>query len=212
VRRLGVGEGRGCRVELAGQRVHDPDTDERCTAALAPGGALDELLRMRAAGEIGEVSIGCWSVKHTLRMLRARPAGTFDSVMLAGRWNLLDQSGVEVLAECQQKGVRVHNASVFASGLLAGGSTYQNKAAPAEIRARASEWSALAAKYGTSLPALALHFALMPEVVEFVAIGMNSRAQLQQNKAWIEERVDPRVWHDAQRLGLLPAHLPLPPL
>lgn len=197
-------------VQLAGQRVHDPDTDSRCGAALAPDGAVAELVRLRRAGTIGEVSIGCWSIPHVERMLRACPAGTFDSVMLAGRWNLIDQSGYELLLECQRKGVRVHNASIFASGLLAGGTTYQNREAPPEIVRRATCWSALACKYGSSLSAVALHFALLPQVVELAAIGMRSSEEVEKNVALLAERIDPRLWLEAQREGLLAQHIALP--
>jgi len=197
-------------VVLAGQRVHDPDTSGRCDAALGRDGAVAELVRLRTEGHIGEVSIGCWSLEHTRRMLRSCPAGTFGSVMLAGRWNLLDQSGYELLLECQQRGVRVHNASIFASGLLAGGTTYQNKEAPPEILSRAQQWSALAAEYGTTLAAVALHFALLPEVVELVAIGMRSSAEVEQNVALLEKCIDPRLWRDAQSQGLLPPNIALP--
>jgi D-threo-aldose 1-dehydrogenase len=198
------------RVRLAGQRIHDPDTDARCEAALARDGAVAELVRRRAAGEIEEVSIGCWSLEHIRRMLRACPRGTFDSVMIAGRWNLLDTSGYELLLDCQQLGVRVHNASIFASGLLAGGTTYQNKQAPPEIAERARRWSSLARKYGSSLPAVALHFALLPEVVELAAIGMRSSEEVEKNVRFLGEPVDPRIWSEAQREGLLPAHISLP--
>lgn len=195
---------------LAGLRVHDPDTDARCDAALAPDGAVAELVRMRRAGAIGEVSIGCWSLAHIQRMLRLCPAGTFGSVMIAGRWNLIDQSAYELLIECQQRGVRVHNASIFASGLLAGGTTYQNKEAPIEIVRRAARWSALAEKYNTSLPAVALQFSLLPEVVELAAIGMRSSEEVEKNVALLAERVDPRLWLEAQREGLLAPHIALP--
>jgi len=194
-------------VVLSGLRVHDPDTDARCSAALAQDGAVAELVRLRRAGAIADVSIGCWSLAHVRRMLRSCPRGTFDSVMIAGRWNLIDQSAHELLVECQQLGVRVHNASIFASGLLAGGTTYQNKEAPSEILQRAERWAALAAKYGSSLAAVALHFALLPDIVELVAIGMRSSAEVEQNVQLLSERIDPRLWAEAQRKGLLPANL-----
>jgi D-threo-aldose 1-dehydrogenase len=40
-------------------------------------------------------------------MLNDNPVGTFDSVMMAGSWNLLDQDGLLVLLECQRRGVKV---------------------------------------------------------------------------------------------------------
>lgn len=194
---------------LAGQRVHDPDTDARCSTALAADGAVAEIVRLRSRGVIGEVSIGCWSVKHTRRMLRTTPIGTFDSIMLAGRWNLLDQSGYDLLLECQRLGVKVHNASVFASGLLVGGSTYQNKAAPPDIQAKAARWESLARRYGSTLPVVALHFALLPEVVDLVALGMRDAEEVEANVTHLACRLDPRIWADAQSEGLLPASLRL---
>jgi D-threo-aldose 1-dehydrogenase len=198
-------------VRLSGQRVHDPDTDSRCATALSPDGAVAELVRRRAAGEIDQVSIGCWSIEHIRTMLRTCPSGTFDSVMIAGRWNLLDTSGYELLLECQALGVRVHNASIFASGLLAGGTTYQNQQASPEMLDRAQRWSALAGKYGTTLPAVAMHFSLLPAIVELAAIGMRSSDEVQHNVRLVSETIDFSIWAEAQAQGLLPSHIVLAP-
>eukprot|EP01052_Picozoa_sp_SAG31_P054508 SAG31_NODE_14548_length_800_cov_0.880171_3_plen_71_part_01 len=59
-----------------------------------------------------------------LRLLREAPLGTFDNIMLAHGWNLLCQDGMEVVKECTTQGITIHNAGVFCSGLLVGGSTY----------------------------------------------------------------------------------------
>ena len=45
-------------------------------------------------------------------------AGTFDSALLAGGWNLLTQEGLPCYEECERRGVAVHIAGVFGSGLL----------------------------------------------------------------------------------------------
>lgn len=58
-----------------------------------------------------------------LRLLREAPNGTFDDIMLAHGWNLLCTDGSDVIAECQQRGIEIHNAGVYASGLLVGGDT-----------------------------------------------------------------------------------------
>ena len=70
---------------------------------------------------------------YTMRMIRGKPRGTFDSIMLAGAWNLLDQDGFEVLLECQRRDIKVHVAGIFASGILVGGSTYKYDVASPEI-------------------------------------------------------------------------------
>ncbi len=54
-----------------------------------------------------------------LRLIRGAPERTFDSALLAGGWNLLTQTGLPCLLECEARGIAVHIAGVFASGLLA---------------------------------------------------------------------------------------------
>ena len=93
---------------------------------MAPGvGAVDGMVQLRKEGLIENVSIGMNDAAFVLRMIEGKPKGTFNSVMLAGSWNLLDQSGLEVLKACEARGVDVHNAGVFASGLLVGGATFR---------------------------------------------------------------------------------------
>ena len=51
-----------------------------------------------------------------LELLANCPAGTFDTALLAGGWNLLEQSNGAVLQECARRGVAVHLAHVFGGG------------------------------------------------------------------------------------------------
>jgi D-threo-aldose 1-dehydrogenase len=71
------------------------------------GGGVAELVKLREEGFINEVSLGMNDAYFVQRMLNDNPAGTFDSVMMAGSWNLLDQDGLLVLLECQRRGVKV---------------------------------------------------------------------------------------------------------
>ena len=72
--------------------------------------------------------------------------GTFDSALLAGGWNLLSQAGAPCLAACAARGVAVHVAGVFASGLLVdpteGTYAYQ-RAPPAMVEVRHGPSSSL---------------------------------------------------------------------
>jgi D-threo-aldose 1-dehydrogenase len=105
-------------------------------------GILAGLRALREAGRIDEVSLGMNMVvaPQILRLLREAPEGTFDNIMLAHGWNLLCQDGLEVVQECTARGIRIHNAGVFCSGLLVGGDTYfYGKAAP-EIIEKAKAW------------------------------------------------------------------------
>ena len=63
------------------------------------------------------------SANEVCRLLKLGD-GIFDSALLAGGWNLLSQTGLPCLLECARRGVDVHVAGVFNSGLIVGGSIY----------------------------------------------------------------------------------------
>ena len=189
---------------IEGLRIHDAETPERFEAATT-GGGVRALTALRDAGTISEVSLGMNDASYVLRMIRENPPGTFDSVMMAGSWNLLDQDGLEVLLECQARNIKVHNAGVFASGVLVGGSHYKYGPAPDEIKRRIEKWNVLARAYDIPLPAIALAFALAPEVVDSCAVGVKSPDEVAQSVAWLADaaRVPRQLWLDAFSQGLL---------
>ena len=150
-----------------------------------------------------------------LRLLRESPAGSFDSALLAAGWNLLNQDALEVFTECEARGVEVHTAAIFASGLLAGGATYNYSAERAEPYLEARDgWAKLAQEHGIALPAVAVAFAALPACVAKVVIGLNSTQEVDDAVAFAAaaSKVPPKLWHEAQERGLLAPEIPLPPL
>ena len=194
-----------------GLRIHDAEDEARYAQANA-GGGVAELVKLRDDGSIREVSLGMNDASFVRRMLEDNPPGTFDSVMMAGSWNLLDQDGEDVLAECERRGVAVHNAGIFASGLLVGGSHYKYAPAPPDIVERTERWRALASKHGVPLPAVAIAFACAPRVVTGCAVGVKSPEEVAQSVAWLADAnaVPTRLWVDAKELGLLAPDVPTP--
>ena len=157
LRRLGI------RREIFGLRVHDAEDAARFAAASAPAtGGVDALVEMRNAGIIEAVSLGMNDPSYVERMLREKPNGTFDSVMSAGAWNLIDQDGAGLMALCQARGVKIHNAGIFASGLLVGGDHYKYEKAPPEILARREKWAALSRTCSGHLPPCLLYTSPSP--------------------------------------------------
>ena len=125
---------------------------------------------------IKEVSLGLNAfdpeiVRGHLRLFRRPAAGTVQSALLAGGFNLLNQNGLPLLEEAEARGIEIHMAGVFSSGLLAGGGTVyaagaDNGQAPSdELTQRAQGWSQLAEEHGLALPAVALALAALPKVV-----------------------------------------------
>jgi aryl-alcohol dehydrogenase-like predicted oxidoreductase len=145
------------------------------------------LVSLREQNKISQVSIGMMAdglpgygydnrSDAIIRLLREVPVGSFDSALLAGGWNLLNQEGLAVFLEAEQRGVEVHNAAIFGGGLLAGGVTYlySTDRVTDELRQRTDAWSELAAEHGLSLPAVAVAFAALPPCVTKVVIGLST--------------------------------------
>ena len=75
-------------------------------------------MALRTAGLIKEVSLGMNSVGYNevgedraanvLRLIKGAPIGTFDSALHAYGYNLFNQDGVEILQECEARGIAVH--------------------------------------------------------------------------------------------------------
>ena len=178
-------------VAVWGLRIHDAESDWK-VAQLFGNGAVEALVVLRSEGKILEVSLGMNSPEYILRILRHYPKGTFDSVLLAGSYNLIDNSGIPVLEICEELGIRVAIAGVFGAGLLWGTGNYRYRSADAEVLSRRDKLQALCKEFGVELPYLALHFATRPTVVTDVVIGCANSTELQGNLKLFKE-VAPEV-------------------
>jgi aryl-alcohol dehydrogenase-like predicted oxidoreductase len=103
-------------------------------------GCVPRLVALRDSGVLSGVSIGANSNAYNkefhgvaghhqgvpeeiVRLIQGAAPGSFDSALLAGGWNLLNQAGLPVMVECQRAGIAVHVAGIFNTGLLVGGDT-----------------------------------------------------------------------------------------
>ena len=212
LKRLGV-------KTIHGLRVHDCESLSSINETLAElresststSGGLAALVKLRSDGIISEVSLGLNDADVALSILRRAPVGSLDSIMIAGCWNLLEHSpsSLELLLECQRTSVAVHNAGVFASGLLVGGSTYRYQQASADEIRRTQLWADLCGEYSVPLPAVALKFALLFTVIEAAAVGVKDPSEVLQLVEWFKCDVPPKLFHDARERGLVSRHVPL---
>lgn len=201
-------------LELHGLRIHDCESPSDIATVLAPisfGGGLVQLVKMRADGVIHDVSIGLNDAGAALAILRAAPEGSLDSIMIAGSWNLLDHSELclELLKECQMRNIVVHNAGIFASGLLVGGLTYRYSSAPESQINRVMLWKNLCDEFGIPLPAVAMKFALLPSVIKAAAVGFKNPAEVYQTVEWSKSSVPQSLFVEAKRRGLIASHVPI---
>ena len=171
--------------------VHDPDNH----ADVAIKEAYPALAKMRDQGIIKAIGIGMNQSAIPTRFVKETD---IDTVILAGRYTLLDQSGAQdLLPAALAKGVTVIAAGVYNSGILANpvkGATYDYAPASDEILARAKMISDFLREQGVSLSSAALQYPLRHPVVKALLVGSRSSAEVDANVAAFNDVVPDSVW------------------
>jgi aryl-alcohol dehydrogenase-like predicted oxidoreductase len=165
--------------------IHDPAD---VGAALAPGQALDELLKMKEQGLVRHLGIGCRLHDHHRRAIES---GHMDIVLTFLDYTLLDQSAAQTtLPLARRYDVGVQLASVFGcwSGTLAGGEPKDNPRAHAM-------WS-WCQERGLSLRHLALHFALAAPIDGHVIVGPGTPEHVAEVCREALTPLPPDVWRE----------------
>ena len=98
----------------------------------------------------------------------------------------------------------------YNSGILAGGSTYNYSAAPAEIVARAQALDEVCRAHGVSLPAAALQFILANPIVVSVIPGGQNVKETRHNASVLDEPIPAALWRDLKDRKLLHPQAPTP--
>jgi aryl-alcohol dehydrogenase-like predicted oxidoreductase len=190
--------------------IHDPD--DHFEEALA--GTYRALADLRRAGIIGAISAGMNQAPMLTRFVEEAGEPGFDCFMLAGRYTLLDQSGLDkLLPLCAERGIGVMAAGVYNSGLLGNPSPrshYDYAAPPEPLLERALAIKDVCEKHGVPLRAAAIQFATGHPAVTTVVIGARSPQQLDDNVAMFEHPIPHALWDELKSTGLLPAHVPTP--
>ncbi|MFF3711809.1 aldo/keto reductase [Streptomyces phaeochromogenes] len=190
--------------------VHDPDED----FGAAVGEAYRALADLRAEGVVGAVSLGVNHAPVAARFLREAAVPGPDCVLLAGRYNLLDQSGLdELLPLCVERGVAVMAAGVYQSGLLADprpGAPHGYASVPAELGVRIGVLRRLCADFDVSPLAAAVQFPLAHPAVTNVVVGARSPEEVAGTVSLFDQAVPGDFWTAVKAAGLLPEGAPTP--
>lgn len=188
--------------------VHDPDHAE----AAAKEGAFPALRALRAEGTVCAIGAGMNQVAMLERFV-TDPGLGIDVILLAGRYTLLDFSGLQLLNRCRERGVGVVLGGVFNSGILAGprpGASYEYRAAPDGLVARARALARVCERHGIALPAAALQFGWGHPAVVSVLNGAASLAELTANLGHAAAAIPAACWEQLRSESLLPPGVPVP--
>jgi D-threo-aldose 1-dehydrogenase len=194
-------------VHDIGAYQHGPQAHPALMRTLRESGyrALEEL---RRAGTVGAVGIG---VNEREVLLEALEWGAWDVFLLAGRYTLLEQAPLDdLLPKCLERGTSIVVGGPLNSGILAGRDTWNYRAAPPEIVARAKAIGAVCERHGVPLAAAALQFPLAHPAVAAIIPGPRDVAEFEANLALLRHPIPAALWQELRQAGLLHPAAPTP--
>jgi len=191
--------------------VHDPDADTIDHEQDALDGAFPTLQDLRGQGVIKAVGAGMnqWQMEQRFAE-QADP----DVFLLAGRYTLLEQTALDFLNLCQEKGIGIFLGGVYNSGILATGphetAQYNYANAPGSILEKASKIKAITDRYELGLNVAALHFAQAHPAVTSLVVGAVKPREVEANIAALRADVPAELWQELRAAALMDENAPLP--
>lgn len=190
--------------------THGADHEQRFREAME--GAYRALDALRSAGTIRAIGAGLNEVEPCVRFANA---GDFDCFLLAGRYTLLEQGGLDdllPLAESQQFSILL--GGPFNSGILATGAKpgayYDYAPAPPEIMERVDRIERVCDAHGVPLAAAAIQFPLGHPRIASIIPGAVSPDEVTRNRQLMSLEIPAALWDDLKNEGLLLASAPVP--
>ncbi len=194
------------RIDVA--LIHDPD--DHWEQAITE--AYPTLAELRSQGVVGAIGAGMNQWRMLARFARE---GDFDCFLLAGRYTLLDHSGLEeLLPLCAEKRISAilggpYNSGVLASDLGAD-TTYFYERTPPDVLETAKRIAVICERHGVPLKAAALQFGLAHPAVAATIPGARNPAEVEENLAMASLDLPPDLWDELEAERLIPQDAPTP--
>ena len=188
--------------------IHDPDDHWR----QAIGEAYPTLAELKSKGVVGAIGAGMnqWEM-----LARFAVEGDFDCFLLAGRYTLLDHSGLMALLPlCEAKRISVVLGGPYNSGVLASDlgpdTTYFYQQTPPDVLERAQRIKAVCDRHDTPLKAAALQFGMAHPAVAATIPGPRTPAEVEENVGMAGFDIPRDLWAELKAEGLIPERAPIP--
>jgi D-threo-aldose 1-dehydrogenase len=167
--------------------------------------ALEEL---RRCGAVRAIGIG---VNEREVLLEAMEWGEWDAFVLAGRYTLLEQQGLDDLfPKCLEAGISIVTGAPHNTGILAGRDSWNYRPAPLEIVDRVNAIRAICDCHGVPVIAAALQFPLAHPAVASVLPGPATVEELQVDVGLLRHPIPSALWEDLRTARLLHPDAPTP--
>ena len=191
--------------------VHDPDV-ETYGENQALYEAFPALIELREQGVIKAIGCGMNEWQMPLKFIQRFD---LDIILLAGRYTLLDHSGLaKFLPACVERDVKITVGGPYNSGILARDLsqpvTFNYEQAPDNLVNQARKLTDICAAHDVDLKAAALQFVLAHPAVATAVPGAQTIAELEQNISMVEQEIPATMWSDMRAARLIPDDAPTP--
>ncbi|MXY98687.1 MAG: aldo/keto reductase, partial [Gemmatimonadetes bacterium] len=188
--------------------IHDPD--DHWEQAITE--AYPTLAELRSQGVVGAIGAGMNQWEMPARFARE---GDFDCFLLAGRYTLLDHSGLEeLLPLCEEKSISIVLGGPYNSGVLASDlgpdTTYFYERTPPEVLETARRIKAVCDRHEVPLKAAALQFGLAHPAVAATIPGPRTPEEVSENVEMASFDIPSDLWAELKSEALIPAEAPTP--
>ncbi|GIG54455.1 oxidoreductase [Demequina activiva] len=180
------------RVDIL--HLHDP---ERITfeEAMAPGGAVEELVRIKEEGIADHLGVAGGPTSLLSRFLRT---GAFEIVLTHNRWTLADRTADALIQQAHEAGYGIVNGAPFGGGVLARGSdavsTYCYAPMRDETATAVRRIEQICADAGVPLGAAAVQFSTRDERIHSTIVGVSRPERIAQLLEWSSWTIPDDVW------------------
>jgi D-threo-aldose 1-dehydrogenase len=174
-------------------------------------GAFKALDRLRDEGVIKAWGLGVNRVEP-IELLLALEGPRPDGFLLAGRYTLLDHDRAlqRVMPMVVERGLGIVVGGPYSSGALVGGPNFEYAPATPDILAKVAAIKAIADRYGVSMKAAGLQFALANPAVAAVIPGASRPGRIAEDRAALDEAVPADFWREMRKSGFVNPAAPLP--
>jgi D-threo-aldose 1-dehydrogenase len=174
-------------------------------------GAFRALDRMRDDGMIKAWGLGVNRVEPIellLQLDEPRPDGS----LLAGRYSLLDHDRAlqRLMPMVAERGLGIVAGGPYSSGALVGGPNFEYAPATPQILEKVARIKAVADRYGVSMKAAGLQFALANPAVVAAIPGASRPSRIAEDRAALEQFIPSDFWLELREAGLVNPEAPLP--
>ena len=177
--------------------LHDPEFMRDDQDGLAPGGAVEALVRLQEEGVVDHLAVAAGSVPVTRRYLES---GAFTVVLNHSRYTLLDRSAEDLFTWSRERGIGVLNAAPYGGGILSRGPSvstkygYRDRAGDGVVVERAAAMQAACERHGVPLAAAALQFSTRSELVDSTVVGMSRPERVAETVALLDVVIPDELW------------------